>query len=82
MRICAGLVGPKIENMHATVARSRFLKGQMRGDVVRRAYIGRLVGGPGTDIGRVKRLFQRGYREVPFQTTSAQRAWRINLGHF
>ena len=27
MRICAGLVGPKIGNMHATAARSRFLKG-------------------------------------------------------
>ena len=26
MRICAGLVGPKIENVHATAARSKFLK--------------------------------------------------------
>ena len=32
MRICAGLVGPIIENMHATAARSRYLKGQMRAD--------------------------------------------------
>ena len=35
MRIYAGLVGPKIENMHATAGRSKFLKGQMRGDVVK-----------------------------------------------
>ena len=31
MRMCAGLVGPKIENMHATAARSKFLKGQKGG---------------------------------------------------
>ena len=26
MGICAGLVGPKIENMHATAVRSKFLE--------------------------------------------------------
>ena len=35
MCICADLAGPKIENMHATAGRSKFLKGQMRGDTVK-----------------------------------------------
>ena len=48
MCICAGLVGPKIENMHATAARSRFLKGQMRGDVVRQQKYGSLGPNPGS----------------------------------
>ena len=49
--LCAGLVGPKIEIMHATRARSRSLKGQMRADVVRRVYIGRLGTQSGVTLG-------------------------------
>ena len=35
MRICAGLVGPTIENMHVTAGKSKFLKGQMWGSLLR-----------------------------------------------
>ena len=62
MRICAGLVGPKIENVHGTAARSKFLKDPPTESILDPAG----GGSPGRDIERGKPLFRRKMgRQIP-----------------
>ena len=78
MGICAGLVGPKSENVEKVLVFKAFLNGKQRGDCDLVSLRGGVGGSPGRDIERGKPLFRRKMgRRIPTQTTQATRAWRI-----